>query len=70
MLNFHITKNKYKIFYLNNFLWTSLILAHSAQLAQSAQFYLFIFHFNQNSKSVKMCKKFFNTFLHLLILNF
>ena len=33
-----------------------------AQLAQSAQFYFLISHFNQKSKSVKMCKKNFYTF--------
>ena len=41
------TLNKKSIF----FLMTSLILA------QSAQFYFLIRHFNEKSKSVKMCKK-------------
>ena len=44
---------------------TSLILAHSAQLARSAQICFLIQHFNQKSTSLIMCKKIFYTFLHL-----
>ena len=43
---------------------TSLILAHSDQLAQSPQFYFLISSFNQKSKSVKMCEKLFYIFLY------
>ena len=39
-------------------------------LAQSAQFYFLISHFNEKSKSVKMCKNIIYTFLRLEILNF
>ena len=52
---------------LKNFKLDKFNLAHSAQLAQSSQFYFLIINFNQKSKSVKMCKKNFNTFLHLQI---
>ena len=40
----------------------SLILAESAQSAESAQFYLLIVDLNYKSKSVKNCKKNFYTF--------
>ena len=48
---------------------TSLILAHSAQLTQSAQFYFSLSHFYYKSKSVKKKLQIF-TPLKLKFLNY